>query len=389
MDVVPDDLAELVHRAARAGAAHPADLAVVRRRAATRARRRRVTGVVGLVALVALTGGALPLLTDGGRPAPPVSAPSGSVSGDDPASSAPPGGTAQRLILAGEGGTVRPDRDGPEIGLLSGLADELTPDGEVVRHRVPAGWEQTTALPDGRLVGLQLTDRTPGTRRPDGPDVAGLSIRLVVLGPDDRVQVRREVRVKGQAIKLAGADARYAYLVRGGTGLVAHDLASGREKVLVRTGPDTGGELPFREADVRAGVVASVTGTPEVTGCRIEVRRLVGGARRAFPPLGGECAPSIRLSPDGSLVAVPYRRQTGARTAEYRVAVLDTTTGERRVDRLVGTAGSARGLPAGGTWGCAWDDGDTVRVVWAQLPDPAREVYSVADLARVVTVDVQ
>ncbi|PSK64526.1 hypothetical protein B0E53_03521 [Micromonospora sp. MH33] len=386
MDAVPEDLAELVHRAARATGPHPADLATIRRRARARRRRRSVTGAAGLVALIALTGGAMPLLVREHRPAAPVAAPSTSPAAPDlpPPTPAP----AQRLLLSGEGGTVRPHRAGPEIGLVGGVADELRSDGSVVRHRVPAGWQESVALPDGRLVGLRLTDLMPGTRRTDGPDVAGLSIRLMVLGADDRVDISREVRVKGQGLKLAGADVRYAYLVRGGVGLVAHELTTGREKTLIPVPGSADGELPFRDAELAAGLVVSVTGPPDMTRCQLEVRRLAGGDRLSRLTVDGECAPSIRLSPDGTLVAVPYRRPVG-RNLEYRLAILDTATGQRRADRPLGTAGATYGLTDGGTWGTAWVDHTTVRMVWAQLPDPPRKVYSVAELARVVTVGVQ
>ncbi|MEU9826934.1 hypothetical protein [Micromonospora chersina] len=386
MDAVPEDLAELVHRAARATGPHPADLAAIRRRARARRRRRGVTGAAGLVALIALTGGALPLLVHEHRPAATVAAPSTSPAAPDlpPPTPAP----AQRLMLTGEGGTVRPHRAGPEIGLVGGVADELRSDGSVLRHRVPAGWEETVALPDGRLVGLKLTDLMPGTRRTDGPDVAGLSIRLMVLDAGDRVDISREVRVKGQGLKLAGADARYAYLVRDGVGLVAHELTTGREKTMIAAPASTDGELPFREAALAAGLVVSATGPPDMTRCQLDVRRLAGGSRLSRLTVDGECAPSIRLSPDGTLVAVPYRRPVG-RNLDYRLAILDTATGQRRADQPLGTASPTYGLTGGGTWGVAWVDDTTVRVVWAQLPDPPRKVYSVAELARVVTVGVQ
>ncbi|MFC0030964.1 hypothetical protein ACFFMM_15695 [Micromonospora chaiyaphumensis] len=384
---VPEDLAELVHRAARATAPYPADLADLRRRARARRHRRARTAVVGLVVLVALTGGAVPLLVGEHRPAAPLATPSPLPSPSAP-SSPPTPAPAQRLLLSGDGGTVRPHPTGPEIGLVSGVADELRSDGSVVTHRVPAGWQETVALPDGRLVGLKLTDLMPGVRRTDGPDVAGLSVKLMVLSADGRVEVGREIRVRGQALGLAGADARYAYLVRDGVGLVSHELTTGREKTLIRVPTKVDGELPFRDADVTAARVVSVTGPADLTRCQLDVRRLAGGSRLSRLTVAGECAPSVRLSPDGNLVAVPYRRPSG-RNLDYRLAILDTATGQLRADQPLGTASPAYGLAGGGTWGAAWVDDTTVRVVWAQLPDPPRKVYRVAELARVVTVDVQ
>ncbi|MEU5530572.1 hypothetical protein ABZ744_26910 [Micromonospora chersina] len=392
MDVVPEDLAELVHRAARATAPYPADLATLRRRARLRRRRRTATAVAGLVVLVALTGGAVPLLVGGHRPAAPLAAlspsPSSSPSLTVPGSPPPTPAPAQRLMLSGDGGTVRPHRGGPEIGLVGGVADELRGDGSVFRHRVPAGWQETVALPDGRLVGLKFTDLMPGVRRKDGPDVAGLSIKLMVLSAEGRVEVSREIRVRGQALRLAGADARYAYLVRDGVGLVSHELTTGREKTLIRVPTKVDGELPFRAADVTAGRVVSVTGPADMTRCQLDVRRLNGGSRLSRLTVAGECAQSVRLSPDGTLVAVPYRRPNG-RNLDYRLAILDTATGQRRADQPLGTASPIFGMTGGGTWGAAWVDDTTVRVVWAQLPDPPRKVYSVAELARVLTIGVQ
>ncbi|NES30586.1 hypothetical protein GCE86_22755 [Micromonospora terminaliae] len=389
MDVVPEDLAELIHRAARATAPYPADLAALRRRARARRRRRTTTAVAGLVVLVALTGGGVPLLVGGQRPATPPAAPPPSPSPSPTAPSTPPTpAPAQRLLLSGDGGTVRPHRGGPEIGLVGGVADELRSDGSVVRHRVPAGWQETVALPDGRLVGLKFTDLMPGVRRTDGPDVAGLSVKLMLLRADGRVEVDREVRIRGQALALAGADARYAYLVRDGVGLVSHELTTGREKTLIRVQTKVDGELPFRDADVTAGRVVSVTGPADLTQCRLDVRRLAGGSRLSRLTVAGDCAPSVRLSPGGGLVAVPYRRPNG-RNLDYRLAILDTATGQLRADQPLGTASPTYGLPGGGTWGAAWIDDTTVRVVWAHLPDPPRKVYSVAELARVVTVSVQ
>lgn len=390
MNVVPDDLADLVHRAAQTTPPHAADLANVRRRARARRRRRAATAVSGLVVLVALAGGAVPVLAGRDRAVAPVSAPSVPSTGAGPATSAPPPAPAQRLLIAGGGGSSQPLRGGPEIGLVGGAADEVLADGSVVRHPVPAGWGETVALPDGRLVGLKLTDLMPGVRRKDGPNVAGLSIKLMVLGADGRVQHSREVRVKGQSITLVGADERYAYLVRDDVGLVSHELTTGREKTLVRSSK-VGAALMVGSADVTAGLMATVASQFDVNRCRVDVLRLAGGARLARLEVKGDCTQSIRLSPDGSLVAIPYARTDPAdrRTREYRVAILDTATGQRRTDQLIGTAGTVNGLPAGGTWGAAWVDDTTVRVVWAQLPPQPRKVYSVSELARVVAVTAQ
>ncbi|WP_319460344.1 hypothetical protein [Micromonospora sp. RTP1Z1] len=220
--------------------------------------------------------------------------------------------------------------------------------------------------------------------------MAGLSIRLMVLGADGRVQRSREARVKGQTITLVGADERYAYLVRDHVGLVTHELATGREKVLIRSSTVGAGPL-LSSADVAAGRMVTVTSGFDMNRCQVDVLRLADGTRQSRLGVNGDCAQSIRLSPDGDLVAIPYARTNGAdpRSRDYRVAILDTATGQRRADQFVGTVGAINGLTAGGTWGTAWVDDTTVRVVWAQLPLPARKVYSVSEVSRVVTVSVQ
>lgn len=174
--------------------------------------------------------------------------------------------------------------------------------------------------------------------------------------------------------------------VRDGVGLVAHELATGRERTLVRAAKP--GSLPFRTV-AAAGLVVSVTAEPDMNHCRLEVRRLAGGARRSRPAVGGACGSAIRISPDGGLVAVPYTRPAGGRRLEHRVALLDTATGRPRADESIVTTDAVWGLPDGGIYGAAWIDGSALRVVSARLPDPARRVYTLAELARVVTVTAQ
>ncbi|RKN44216.1 hypothetical protein [Micromonospora endolithica] len=381
MTDVPEDLVRAVHLAARATPAPAADLARVHRRVRTR-RRRRLVGTAGaVVVLVTLTGGAVPLLTAN----PPASPPPAGVTGPvaTPAPATPP--PVQRLLIAGGGGTWQAP-GGTEIGLVSGTADEVLSDGSVRRHPVPAGWEQTVALPDGRLVGLRLTDLLPGVTREDGPDVAGLSVELVVLAADGAVRQRREVRRPGRTVKLVGADQRVAYLTRD-EGLVAHDLATGREEVLLRSAA-IGVDLLRATLDVGGGRVA-VRAALERPDCRIDVLALAGGQRTGRITAPGDCG--FRLSPDGSRVAVTYRaRPAGdARRHEYRLAVYDVRGGVRGTDVPVGTARAGAGPVRGGTWGTAWSDDATVRVVWADLPAEPRRVYPVAEVCTVVTVRVQ
>lgn len=390
MTAVPDDLAAAVHRAARATPPHAADLANVHRRYRARRRRRAVAAAGGLVVLVALSGGAVPLLTGPRDPSSPATAPTttAAVPATSPPTTTalvPTPAPAQRLLIDGGGGTWQPDNGGPEVGLVGGVADEVLPDGTVRRHRVPKGWEQTVALPDGRLVGLQLTDLMPGVRRRDGPDVEGLSIKLVVLGPDDAVEQAREVRVKGEGVELLGADGRAAYLARDG-GIVAHDLATGQEKFLLRS--STAGVDLLAASQTELGPDRLVEQRSD-DGCRTDVRRLSDGKRILRLTVEGLCENGLRLSPNGRLVAVPYHRllnRTGS-GREQRLAVFDIATGALRADQLVGTP--RRAPVPGGIQGVAWADNTTVRVAWGAVPEGADRVYSVAEVMKVVTVSVQ
>ncbi|GAA4570236.1 hypothetical protein GCM10023176_28350 [Micromonospora coerulea] len=380
MDVVPDDLADLVHRAARTTAPHAPDLANVRRRARVRHRRRAVATAGGLAVLVAVTAGAVPLLAGnhGARPAPPPAPASASPTTAPPP--ARPVEPAQRLMVAVNPNTWRLDAGkGPTVGLRGGVADEVLPDGSVRRHRVPKDFTLGAALPDGRLVGLVYTDLMPGVRRTDGPNVEGLSIKLVVLGADDAVQVGREIRIKGRSVELLGADQRYAYLARD-EGIVAHELTTGRERIVLRS--STAG------VDLLAAS-QTVVGTDRLAEqrtdfrCRTDVRRLTDGRRIASLTVNGNCQNDLRLSPDGRLVAVAYVD----RGRGQRVAVFDIAARALVVDRLIGTT---RPAPTpGGIQGLAWADDTTVRVAWAELPAGARRVYDVAEVVKVVTVSAQ
>ncbi|MGS2613289.1 hypothetical protein ACVCAH_01935 [Micromonospora sp. LZ34] len=367
MTAVPDDLIEAVHQAARATPPHAADLANVHRRRRARRRRRAAATAGGLAALVALTGGALPMLADA-RTA--------------PAPATPP--TIPALPATSPPATPVVPTVAPAQRLLGGMAVEVLPDGTLRRHRVPDGWEQTVALADGRLVGLQLTDLRPGVPRRDGPEVEGLSIKLVVLSPDDTVEQSREVRVRGAGVELVGADGTSAYLARDG-GILAHDLATGREEFLLRSSTAGVDLLAASQTALGPGHLAEQR-TDD--GCRTDVRRLTDGKRIARLTVEGLCENGLRLSPDGRLVAVPYQRfpdRTGDR--ERRLAVFDISSGALRADQPVTTSRRASGADA--IQGVAWADDTTVRVAWTDPPEGARGVHSVDEGVKVVTVAVR
>lgn len=373
MDGVPEDLAEAVHRAARTAPPHTADLAGVRRRVRARRRRRGMAAAGGLAMLVALTGGAVPLLARGPSPSGPLVTSGPTAASTVPATASPSArpAAAQRLMVTVEG-------DGPP-----GVVEEVLPDGSTRRHRVPEDFSLGVALPDGRLVGLVYTDLMPGVARTDGPDVEGLSIRLVVLGPDGAVERSREVRVKGQAVELLGADTRVAYLARD-AGIVTHDLVTGREKMLLRSSTAGVDLLAASQTAVRPDRLVEQR---DDHGCHTDVRRTTDGKRIARLTVEGLCVNGLRLSPDGTLVAVPYRLLATSRDRrEQRLAVFDTTTGALRADQLVGDPA----FVLGPITGVAWADDATVRVAWAGLPVSMGRDASADDLVQnVTTVGVQ
>ncbi|MEW2381058.1 hypothetical protein AB0873_03025 [Micromonospora sp. NPDC047707] len=372
MDDVPEDLAKAVHRAARTTPSRTSDLAAVLRRARARRRRRSATTAGGLALLVALTSGAVPLLAR--SPSASTSGPAGTTSRPTmTATPSPPARwpePAQRLMV-----TV--DRDSPP-----GVVEEVLPGGSIRRHRVPEDFSLGAALPDGRLVGLVYTDLTPGVARSDGPDVEGLSIRLVVLGPDG-VERSREVRVEGQGIELLGADTTVAYLARD-AGIVTHDLLTGREKSLLRSSTAGVDLLAASQTDVRPDRLVEQR---DDHGCHTDVRRTTDGKRIARLTVSGLCVNGLRLSPDGALVAVPYRPlDTSGDRREQRLAVFDTATGALRADQLIADPA----FVPGPITGVAWADDATVRVAWAGLPVHLGRDASVDDLVRkVATVRVQ
>ncbi|MER7459530.1 hypothetical protein [Micromonospora sp. NPDC126480] len=378
MDAVPDDLAEAVHRAARTTPPHGSDLAAVRRRARAGRRRRSAATAGGLALFVALAAGAVPLLA-GNAPA-PTSRPAATSAVPAAPSSPSPTWTppAQRLVM-----TVDPARHGPGEDLPFLPVEEVLADGSVRRHPVPENFSLGAALPDGRLVGLVYTDLLPGSPRADGPDVEGLSIKLVVLGADGALERSREVRIKGQGVELIGADQRVAYLARD-TGIVTHDLATGRERMLLRSSTAGVDLLTASRTDVRPDLLVEQR---DDDGCRTDVRRTADGVRIARLTVGGVCENGLRLAPDGALVAVPYRRLDQSRDRrEQRLAVFDTATGALRTDQAIGNPA----MTPGAVHGVAWSDDLTVRVAWTGLPvNAGRDVGVDALVREVTTVRVQ
>lgn len=376
MDVVPEPLTELVHRAAATTPAYPSDLAGVRRRWQARRRRRRAVLAGGLVALVALTGGAVPLLH--GRAGTPADGPPAVVPGASSPAPTPERTAAQRLVINGTEWFVPDGSDRPKVGLAAVPAAELRLDGSVAPYRVPEGFELGAALPDGRLVGL--VRRGVDRPRSDGAGADKVSVDLMLVEPGGRER-RWLIPAPRERVGIVGADDRTVYLVRP-SGVVARDLSTGVEKVVLGSSV-VGSDLIGPDARVTGGRIA-VRSEATRTVCLIDVYDLTGRERRGRVETGPGCR--FVLSPDGRSLAAVHRTPAGIR--EQRLGIWDVATGKQLADVPVGTV-TRDPATAGMVYGLAWDDDRTARAVWVQLPPGADRVYQVPEVMRIVSASTQ
>jgi hypothetical protein len=367
MSSVPDDIATLVRDAAKAVPGAYGNTEAVVRRARQYRRRRAAAVATGAGVLVILSAVTVPVLAGRGaeRVVPPAVVATTSAK-------AVTGPAAQRLLLAKTG----------EIAVEKGLP-ELRPDGSVDYRSVPKGTGDVVALPDGRLVALVTTDLQPGVKRADGPGVEGVSVKLVVLNARGGVEREREVRKKGEELRLLGATEKTAYLRRA-TGVVAHELATGLERrVLPPAMLQESASTLFPTTDLAADrlVVADGDGN---RGCTVRVADLPTGDQLPVRRVStGTCmADHVRLSPDGRLAAVAYLRLSAV---ERRVAVLDLESGKVLADQPLGTR-PVKNADEVNAAGVAWSDDRTVRVAVTELPPGADRVYRLSEVLRTVTV---
>ncbi|BEL12051.1 hypothetical protein Q0Z83_102420 [Actinoplanes sichuanensis] len=363
MDRIPQDVTEAVRVAATAARGYPGDLADVHRRAR---RRRNRQVALSAVAVVAVAAGAGVGAGQWRQPPPPLpaaatSAPAPVVSPTTAPAVAQP---VQPLILDDAVGTYRAPGGGTvELGGDSRIG-ELLPDGTITTHEVvgSAGWERLIVLPDGSQVAFGSHDLKPGDKRVDGPNVTDLEYRLVVTGPDGKVRVQRDVRRMGESVILVAATETTAYLWRP-AGLVLHDLATGKEELVVggvRLGlGKVFGDL--RLTDMQGGWLAVARMQDE---CVPRVYDVTTGRLIAKLSLtGSRCiaVSDIRLAPistpESALVAVAYQRESADHLLETRVALIEVVTGRRLTDYEVPPASPKAALGIS----LAWQDGDTLR----------------------------
>lgn len=377
---IADDLAAALRTAAALTPPYPGDLDGVRRRGRSRMRRRTASAAM-LTALLVTVAVAAPALVTGGAPT------TGPGPADPVTPALPTGPPAQRLLLDTVSWWVANSSWPDEF--RGRLVAEVSPGGQVRPLELPEvdAVQEVVLVGDGRLVMRGTVDLSRGY--PQGRDHGqgpcrpeSHATRLFVLAGDGSVQVSRDLGTGCDAVRLMAADPDAAYLLRGSR-LVAHDLASGAERVV--------GELPeylgrpwaqppshltpswpvafdgrrlaaFREPDRVSDRVCG--------GHSIEVVDVETGDRVAHPmPTEWTCVPwvgALRLSPDGRYVAVAFDEHT-TEWLKMRVVVLDLTRGTVAGRLEYDVAGARAGVP-----GLAWRDGTTLQVVRPAAVNPQR-----------------
>jgi hypothetical protein len=369
MNVIPEELADVVRRAASGTAEYPADLSGIERRWRRRRRRRLVAGAACVAALVAVSLGAVPVLSGGG----------GGPRTPDGGHAVATSGQPQRLMIQGYD-AVREAQpalaySSHGIARLAGAALEVRPDGtferwSLQRHVVA---HQVAGVPDGRVVVLGTVDF---------PDKAANT--LTILAPGGGGDLDRSID-DGVPARLVGATNETAYLWRS-QGLVAHDLETGAERVLA-TADKLGGELWSAgrgEADVSGDLL--LTSGADQDPCQLGTVDLRTGATGRHRVTAGPCHETwlVRLSPDLRSAAVSY---LSSPQGPLRLAVVDLATSASRLDQEIQTPGDARLGLGPMPVGLAWSSPTQVRVAVAAAPDTKR-VYPLEEALHVRTFDV-
>lgn len=370
MSLIPDDLAELVHRAASGTREYTADLGQVERRWRRRRRRRTVACLAGVAMLVAVSLAAVPVLS--GRSGEPRPDGGHMIAGSR---------ADQRLMIQGYDAVreVHPLSAGGSgrhfVASLMGVALEVGPEGTIKRwgtqsHVVPA---QVVGLPDGRVAVLGIADY---------PDKS--AVMLMVLNPTGAADLARSIG-DGVPVRLVGATNQTAYLWRS-AGLVAHDLDTGEERVAAPAAR-LGGALwsaGHGEADVSGDLV--LTSGVDRDRCQLRTLDVRSGATARHRVTPGACHEALlaRLSPDRRSAAVTYLPSPAG---PLRLAVVDLATGATRFDQVIETPGDANGLGPAMPVGVAWLDHTRVRVAAAAAPDTKR-VYRLDEVLHVRTYEV-
>lgn len=362
---VPEELAIAVRQAADTVPPPTGDIGRVLQRHRARRRRRRATATA-TAATATLAAAAVAVAT--------LNVPSGAEPTPLPRPAASMATPAQRLLLNGAGFTLRDGKAGREVDIaaMPGVG-EVLPDGSVTSHPVPGvdDWYQIAGLPNGGLVVLGYKHPAPAAGRVPG---VVLPLKLEVLRPDGTIQIARDL---AEPVVLLGATEREAYLLRRDN-LVSQNLATGRERTVLaevapRWNPDAG------LLDVGGGRFVGLVEERRYP-CWLQVTDLTSRHRTRQKVPGCELPGTIRLSPNGRLVAVSYHAGTAS-----RVAIVDTTTGAVQADHRVSEEND-RLVVKPSVMGLAWTDDNTLRVATMDVPEKPIRVYRVDEILRVETI---
>ncbi|GIJ60941.1 hypothetical protein [Virgisporangium aurantiacum] len=383
MNDIPSDLAEAVRHAAEVVPDERHSLADVHRRR-RRHQRRRVGTVAGVAAVAVAAGAAgVPLLSHRSGPAPEPFA---------TASATVPAGPAQRLLLTNAYQVVG------NVGVRGPQGvGEVDAAGKLVGHPVVGvdAADSVIGLPDGRLVMLGPHDLKPGVAREDGVNVTDLEFVLVVTtpaapGPAYHVNVR----TVGESVRLIGATATGAYLLRDGKRVVFHEFGSGAEQKLAAASAavvntNLGDDPGQFDVSVQGGRLL-FSGVADDGSAQVRVHDLATGADLLGGPVTvgapGTAVRAVRLSPDGRHVAVGLSR-LGADRTDFILATVPVAARPRPRSTVLGSTGDNRNTP-GDIQGIAFTDDRTVRVAWYVLPPGADRVYDLAEVLKVNTATV-
>jgi hypothetical protein len=280
---------------------------------------------------------------------------------------------------------------------------ELTADDRVVDLELAGLGVNTPVqpLPDGGhvVVGYDPVDYPPPE---DFNEFTDLVFGLAVVGPDGQVQVERDLVDESDLVGVTSTD---ALLYRqpeddrgratGPASLVAHNLATGEERVLHEAAsfdPNSNEWARWAVVGSHLVTVAAVEHlnpdgptrvTPETVECVLRMTDLTNGEEEQRPlDLPCSLVMGLQASPDGSRAAVVYENdEPDELTGATYLAVVDLPSGEVVHDELIGlrtecTAASPcppNTIPIE-YHGMAWDDAATVRVALTDMTSPPGEL---------------
>jgi hypothetical protein len=317
-------------------------------------------------------------------------------------------------VTAGDDGTSEPDysflaqaglEPAPQRLIYDDWQHELTADGQVVPLELDGldAHGPPRPLPDGGhvVVGIRPLAEPPSE---DFNEFTDLTFELAVVGADGEVEVERDLG--NEQTTLVGVTSTDAILIlqpeddrgrkAGPASLVAHDLATGDERVLHRDvsfDPDTNAWARWAVVGTDLVTVAAIEHLPPRpdedepwepppptrVDCTLRIDDMTSGGTEERPlDLGCQQVMGLQASPDGSQAAVVYQNDDELVGATY-LAVIDLPSGEVVHNELLGERVECAPECAPGAQnieyhGIAWDDAATVRVALTDITSTPGEL---------------